>query len=493
MADLFLDIRDRHIRAIVTENEIVRFQKAYPLKQLEANRQNEQDEPSASHAGLLEGELTDILSLIRTDAGIRLDQAHLILPSTDVQLTTHVLPRMPQQDALKLLARKTNTGPGDESPQINLAPMALEQNNQTWLVEYITLDKLRAYKKDFSAARLKLKTVTTAIDATLHAATSIRESIFNAHAIFEVNTHSIEAYYISASCLLFHESIEINDSSDFSNSMDAERNQKRRMFTILDLLYRINSQYLTSNPMNPLQKVWLCGTDSSIPELLTALQDAMDVETSLLLPAEQTDNPSADYPFTVLKGLQKAYYDGVLINFMHPELLRRFPLRKKSGMLVYLATALLAATIFTTTEYRHNRLKKQAANDKKSLAAQKQSQASSTNFAKNLELLRKLSGSQIVFYPIFRELAMKLPDGVYLDSFNYSSKDSKDTIDISATFLQSNDLGAQKTLTKLMEVINTSAYINHYREPSIVSTTSNLKKTMTVKITCEVNPLDKAK
>lgn len=492
MADLFLDIRDRHIRAIATENEVVRFQKAYPLKPAEGRGHTRQDLPSAGHASLLEGELADILSRIRLDAGVSLDQAHLILPSADVQFTTHVLPRMPQQEALRLLTRKSVAKPGDESPQINLVPMALEQNNQTWLAEYITTDTLKVYKKEFGTSHLKLKTVTTALDATLHAVASIRESIFNAHAIFEVNTHSIAAYYISASCLLFHETLEINENSDYYDGLDAERNQKRRLFAILDLLYRINSQYLSSNPMNPLQKVWLCGTDASIPELVTALQDAMEVETSML-PAGQTDGQVTECQFIALKGLQKAYHDGVIVNFMHPDLLRRFPLRKKSGMLVYIATALLAAFFVITTEYRHIRLKEQAVDEKKALAAQKASQATSATFAKNLELLRKLSGSQVMFYPIFRELAMSLPDGVYLDSFSYLSKESRDTIDISATFLQSSGLGTQKTLTRLMEVMNRSPYLNHYREPSVTSSTRELKKAMTVKFTCEVNPLDSAK
>ena len=35
MAELFIDIRDRQIRAIVSESEIVRLQKTYPLKPAE--------------------------------------------------------------------------------------------------------------------------------------------------------------------------------------------------------------------------------------------------------------------------------------------------------------------------------------------------------------------------------------------------------------------------------------------------------------------------
>jgi hypothetical protein len=153
----------------------------------------------------------------------------------------------------------------------------------------------------------------------------------------------------------------------------------------------------------------------------------------------------------------------------------------------------LAASIVITTEFRHIRLHKQAVNEKKALAAMKASQAASAAFAKNLDLLRKLSGNQVIFYPIFRELAASLPDGMYLDSFSYLSKDSRDTIDISATFPQTGNLGTQKNLTRLIEILNRSPYLKHYREPSVISTSRGPEKIMTIKFTCEVTPLDTAK
>jgi len=492
MSELFLDIRDRNIRAVATDNGVVRFQKAYPLQLAESSRHTGQEEQSTGHAGLIEGELASVLSLIRSDAGISLDQAHLIVPFEDVTFTPHILPRMPQQEALKLLTRKTATGPDDESPQINLVPMSVDQNNQTWLTEFITTDTLKSYKKELRTARFTLKTVTTSLDAILHAATSIRESIFNAHAVFEINTHSIEAYYISASCLLYHEYQDINDSRDYNSGLDAERNQKRRMFNILDQLHRINSQFQNSNPMNPLQKVWICGTDSSIPELVSALQDAMDVDTALLSDG-QSDDQITDCQFTALKGMQKAFKDGVVFNFMHPDLVRRFPLRKKYGMLIYVATAILATSVVISTEYRQVQLKKQAVNAKKNLAAQKQSQAATASFTKNLDMLKRLSGSQVMFYPIFKELATNLPDGVYLDSFSFQNKDNRSILEVSATFSHSSDLGTKRTLTRLMDVFDRSSYLHHHREPSIISSTKDQMKIMTVKFFCEVNPLDTAK
>jgi len=485
MADLFLDIRDRHIRAIVSDNGAIRFQRAYHVP-AGGGASKALDGRLTNKLNLGTGELAEILATIRNDAGVGLDQAHVILPSSDIIRDTHRLPRMSQQDAITLLSRKVAEKTGDESPQIGAIPMVIEQNHQEWLVENVSTATLRDYKSEFAGTHIKFKTATSALDATLHAIAHIRESIFNAHAVFEINATSIEAYYVSSTSLLLHETLSLGVDDETNPAPADDRAHKRHVFAILDILYRINSQFQAAHPMTPLQKIWLCGTESNMADLSTTLQDAMDVETVLLSNNDDND-------FVALQGFLKAYQSGHITNFIHPDLLRRFPLRKKTGMLVYILSGLLTAFFIVTAEYRHIKLTKQVTAEKKNLAAQKASQSASASFAKNLDYLRKLSGSQVEFYPIFRELAMNLPDGVYLDSFSFSSKEATDTIDITASFLQTSDLGTKKTLTRLMDVMKRSPFLKHYREPSITSVTKASQKTMVVKFTCEVRPLDTAK
>lgn len=485
MADIFLDIRDRQIRVIVSDHDEVQFQRVYALN-ADEKFHRPQHEQSVDRQSLQEGGLIDLVSTIRNDSGANFDTAHLIVASTDVQREVHRLPRMTTLDAITLLTRKIAEKNSDESPQISATPMAAEENYQEWLVEYIPSTTLRGYKNAFAAAKIKLKTVTTALDATIHAISDIRESIFNAHAVFEINATSIEAYFVSNSSILLHETLTFTNDDDFNATLETDRSQKRRVFTILDMLYRTNSQYQTIHPMTPLQKVWLCGTEPNISDLSVTLQDAMDVETALL-------SNEDDCALVVLNGFVNAYKSGLATNFMSPDLLRRFPLRKKTGILVYILTALLAVFFISTTEYQHYKLKLKATIEKKNLSALKTSQATSASFAKNLELLKKLSGSQLVFYPLLKELAMNLPDNVNLDSFVYINKDDIDTLELTASFSRSSDLGAQKTLTRLMNAMNESPYLKHYREPTITSVNKDLNKTMTVKFTCEVRQLDASK
>ena len=486
MVDLFLDIRDRLVRAIVSDNGAVLFQQTYPQSPSKAMPAGDRKEHTFERLPHNPGELSELIATIRSEANVNLEHAHVILPSAVIHKDAHRLPRMSQQDALTLLTRKLSEKFGEETPQISIIPMGIEQNHQEWLVEYVPSVAIRELKSELSRARIKLKSATSALDATLHAITRIRESIFNAHAIFEINPSGIEAYFVSSTSLLLHETLSLHSDDELHPQMDESRAQKRRIFTILDMLHRINSQFQSAHPMTPLQKVWLCGTEPNIEELSTTLQDAMDIETVLLT----NDGNNA---FVALHGFMDAYNKGRLTSMIHPDLLRRFPLRKKTGLLVYVLTALLTIIVVITTEYRHHKLTDKATAARKNLAAQKASQAASASFAKNLDLLRKLSGSQIVFYPIFRELAMNLPEGVYLESFVFTNKDTIDTVEMTASFLQTTDLGTRKTLTRLMDSLKQSQYLKIHREPSVTSVTKNSTKTMVMKFTCEVRPVDTAK
>jgi len=486
MADLFLDIRDRLVRAIVSDNGTVLLQQTYTQPPTGGTTVGSHNEQASDGFPLGSGELATLISTIRSDANVSLEHAHVILPTAVIKKDAHRLPRMAQQDALALLTRKIAEKSGDETPQISVIPMAIEQNHQEWLAEFVPSAAIRELKKELSGARVTLKSATSALDSTLHAIAHIRESIFNAHAIFEINPSGIEAYFVSSTSLLLHETLSLNSDDDQPHQLDDSRAQKRRVFAILDILHRITSQFQSAHPMTPLQKVWLCGTEPNIEELSTTLQDAMDIETVLLA----NDGNNA---YVALNGFQDAYTKGHLTNLIHPDLLRRFPLRKKTGLLVYVLTALLTAFVVVTTEYRHHKLTDKATAAKKSLAAQKTSQAASASFAKNLDLLRKLSGSQIVFYPIFRDLAMNLPEGVYLESFVFTNKDTVDSVEMTASFLQTTDLGTRKTLTRLMDSLKQSPYLKIYREPSVTSVTKNSIKTMVIKFTCEVRPVDTAK
>jgi Tfp pilus assembly protein PilN len=489
MADLFLDIRNRAVRAIVAEQGEIRFQQAYPLDTQESENRNQA--LSGGQSKLREGELSGIIARIRTESSASIDQAHLILPNVNVTFATHRLPKMPHQEALKLVTRKTADQTKEELPQIGLIPMAIDQNSQTWLSEYIPTDILKDYKKEFDSAKVKLKTVSTIPEATLKTIDHIRESIFNAHAIFEINITYVEVYYVSASALLLHETLEISSDDTVMESKDPERILKRRMFTILDLLYHVNAQYLAANPMTPLEKIWLCGADANIPEMTSTLQDAMDVETFLL--NDQPEDPVAGCRFAVLKGFMKACYDGKAVNFMHPDLLRRFPLRKKSGLLIYIATALLAGSFVVVTEYRHAGLQKKVKLLEKAASSQKASKAASDAVAKNIDTVKKLTSNQVVLYPIFRELATNLPEGVYLDSLTLTDKEGKTTLDLSASFRQSGDLGTEKTLTRLMAAVSQSPYLAVSREPVITTTTKDKQTVVTVKLSSEVRARDAAK
>lgn len=490
MADLFLDIRGRLARALVAENGEVRFHGTYDLDTDPTGAVKEEGKNPGGDDHLREGEIAFVLNLLRTECSTKLEQAHVIVPDSYVIRSTHKTPHMPQAEALKLIRRKIAAEVREEEPQIQISPLASVANTQTWLVEYISSDTLRFLKREFG--RVRPRTVTTGTNAILNIMDPVRESIFNAHAVFEINESCIEAYYISSSNLLLRETLLVSDEDDERQTARVtEQSQKWRFFAILDLLYRSTAKYLAANAMTPLQKIWLCGTDQSISELSGALRDAMDTETVMLCDQEQGMTETC--PFAAVSGFMLAIREGRAVNFMHPDLLRRFPLRKKTGLLIYIGSAILVTAFAVMTEARLAGLKSRLALTKKEHAASTAANSASSTVAKNLEKLRQLTGSHIVFYPLLRQLAMELPDGVYLDGLTYSLKDKGSQLELTATFSHSDELGAKKTLSQLMEMLRKSPHLTKHSEPAVTIAAKGAVKLVTVKLNCEVVSSDQAK
>jgi len=493
MASLLLDIRYRIVdAAVVGDAHEMRFQKSYDMGSLEQGESEDEDHRGAKRRAVWqEGELADLISLIKQDADAAFDQVHIVIPDNDIRVSHQRLPRMPYPEALKTVTRKIAEESKEELPQVAIIPMMNDQKHQTWLVEYIPTSTLKAYKREFAGLRLKLRTVTTGINTVMYALAPLREAIFNAHAIFEFKNRHVNAYYVSSSNLLLHESLPIPQGDEREGHQDQERATKRRIFSILDLVYQINSQYLSANTQTPLQKAWVCCAEEMAGDLVAAVQDAMDVDTALLC-SDSGETPVSGSSIA-LSGLLKGLQNGTVANFMHPELQRRFPLRKKSGLIIYATTLLIAFGVVAMTEMRHKQLLRKLVLQKQALDAQKNTSTVSSATAKSIDLLKQLTGDQISFYPILREFAMNLPDGIYIESFNFSQKEKNHSIELLATLRYSDDLGTQKPLTRLLEMINSSDYLVRTSEPTITVTSQDKQKVVAVKLTCEAKTRDQKK
>lgn len=436
-----------------------------------------------------------VVKKIFADIKDNIDTTHLIIPVDDVVMATHQLPRMPRQDAEKLIGRKISAESKEEFPPFSIIPAASEQKTQTWYSLYVPTATLLDYRKVFASARLLLSSITTPINAMIDAFRGIREAIFNSHAVFEIQRGFIEAYYISADGLLHFQRLPYSgsDNSKETTSVESEKAQKFKLFKIIDTIFRINSHYQTAHPQIPVQMVWLCGLENDLENIATALKEAMGLEVGIA-PAIPT-GLKEESGYVPLAGFAASLHNGTAVGYSTADFFKRFPLRKTSGAVIYTVTTLAALLAFGMTEREYRKLNSQVKRSKMPGDPKKSGGKASASpaYSKNLEVLKKLTARQFVFYDLFRELANNLPDGVLLENLEFRLKDDKGLLDITATARLSDNIGESMLLSRVMAMLDQSPTLSNHREPSISVVSREKDRYLKITVTSEVSPLDKTK
>lgn len=439
--------------------------------------------------------LKDVIRKIRADIKSSIDETHLIIPSGEVVIDTHQLPKMSKQDAEKVIGRKISAEFKEGFPPFSIIPSGSDQKTQTWYSLYIPSAVLLDYRKVFSACRLRLSSISTQINAVLDAFRSIRESIFNSHAIFEVRRGFIEAYYISADGMLHFQRLPYNteEHTHGENAEEQEKAQKLRLFRIIDSIFRINSQYQSLHPQIPIQMAWICGTESGLDAIAAALREAMGLEVNIAPPAPTGIPEESGY--VPLFGFADSLHNGTAISYTVADFLKRFPLRKTSALIlnVLLTVAAVITVIVTEREYKSlDRRVKQLQLTRNTLSLTGKDSATVSQ-AGNVALLKKLTERQIVFYDLFRELANDLPDDLAVESLEFSIKDGKGMLDVSTVTHLDKNPGESAPLSRLMAMLDRSKTMKNHREPAISTISRDNRRYIKINFTSEVIPLDKTR
>lgn len=513
MNTLIIDIRENGLRALLSNDGLPEYCRTFdfeatPLPDTDTRHTEEttiRHTPASDNPYLLYYDtgktnawnlvLNQIIKEIRSDVKSSIDSTHLIIPFDEVRIATHQLPKMSHADSLKLIERKVSAESKEEFPPFSIIPASSDQKTQTWFSLYIPSITLKDYRKAFASCQLRLSSITTPVNAMINAFQSVRDAIFNTYAVFEIHRGFVEAYYITVDGILHFERLPYakTSASPDGGAEEADKSQKLKLFKIINTIFRINSNYQSTNPQIPVQMAWVCGLESGLADIAEALKEAMGIDVATA-PTKPTGLPD-ESGYVPLSGFASALLHGSATSYSAADFFRRFPLRKTSGIFIYAISACAALLTFTLTEREFRNLTKQAkqlqqATDSKT--GRSRSSAASA-YTKNIEALQKLTSRQIVFYNLFRELATELPDGLYLENLEFQLKDNKGIINITAFSRLDDKLAETMLLSKYMAMFDRSPHLKNHREPNITVIAREKERLLKITVTSEVSPLDTTK
>jgi Tfp pilus assembly protein PilN len=469
---LFIDQRGLEVRALLTERGRVLATAIFP--------------------GPLDsvGALNELVANLVAKAGRKPEEAHLLIAADQVKFSTFRLQAMSRADVEKIVQRSIATATGEKEPIFRLTPLVPEQDKDVFLAEQIPGETVTRLIRLFAEAHLRLGSISTNLQSTLLAFAPHRDSIIQAQAIFDISSEAVTATFISATDLLHQETVAIRESAREGENLDeadVARALKRQLFTILNVIHGLYSQYMMANPLTPVEKVWLCGSGAGIAGLEDSLVDAMDLEVAPLdLLAGTMEESRA---FTPLAGLIHACSQSSYVNFISTEKSRTSAEnRRKRSVIVAGVIALLLVAIGITASLELQQLEKRLTRERSELQSLKATAASNQGRLTNLRFLRQLNDEAPPIYKILKEVAERLPIEIQLDGINLLQGGEGATLEILAVTRHRTPWENTQIFTSLLAALDGVEPLKCSQNPDIAMLHVGTEKLIKMKVDCRMIP-----
>lgn len=432
--------------------------------------------------------LNELVLVLANKSGRNPVEAHLLIAADQVKFSTFRLQEMPRADIEKIVQRSITTATGEKEPIFRLTPLVPEQEKDVFLAEQIPRETITRLTQLFSAAHLRLASISTALQATLLSFAPHRDSILQAQAIFDISSESVTATFISPTELLYQETVAIRENDrdgEVPDEADAARVIKRQLFTILNVIHGLYSQYMMANPHSPVEKVWLCGPGAEIAGLEDSLVDAMDLTVAPLdLLAGTMEESRA---FTPLAGLIHGCQQNSYVNFALAEKTSAASEgHRKRNFLVAGVIGLLLVAIGMTAFLEIQRLEKRLVRERAELQSLQSMAVSEQSRSANLHFLRQLNDEAPPFYSIMKEVAERLPAEIQLDGVNLDQRDDGAMLEILAVTRHRTPWENTRIFTSLMAALDGVQLLECSQNPDIAMLSVGKEKLIKLKVNCRI-------
>ena len=475
MSNIYFDIRGGALKVLIIDGKAVRYKKIFESFSIEDKVKTQK-----------------IFRQISDESGVKPEIVHLVLPVSEVKIKAYKLQKMTPDDARMIIRRKMIVEEGIEDPVFHLMPRDPVDRQQEFVAALVDPEGLKKYVMLLSGFGIKIKTITTSFHSNLRAFDSVKGSMPQTAAIFEVGADSVEIMVISPSRIIAYEvfPVSIGEAEGTVEERDIEIIRKKRLYGIIDALYKFMISYRENYSDTPIEKVLLCGR-VDMDKISGAVEEAVGSEASLWnLFGEDVINGAE---FTALYGFSLSVSDGTTANLISKELLRRKQLRlSRSAMAVlfciYIAVVL---SIYFVVESRYKsslKLLDAELMEKKALSLVSQGAGKSPDLR---ESLLKLAEKQPQLYDIFRYLGNNLPQEVLLDEIVFKHEGEDEVMQLSLVSKYNAEIGRKRYFTSVVESISGSGRLSLMKEPSF-SVSSDLKDPLIhIQLICRIIPYDK--
>jgi hypothetical protein len=425
-----------------------------------------------------------------------LDKVHCIMPSEEVSVSAMAVPAMSPGDAAKVIRRRLIKDTGDPSPLFNSIPQGRGGERQSYLVESIKPQAMERLVSFFRGRGIVVKAVTTALPANLRAIKNVQGASSQTIALIDIENDFIEMTVLSDHVISYGKAaiLPLDVEKELESGKTPERIQKMRVFRAVESVYNAQSDYKRDFPDAPINKLWVCGTGSSLGGVLEALGESMNIET---LSLNTFKEPVADgFLYTALHGFALGMQDGTAVDFLPRDLLRDLPFTAWGRPALITAGCVYAMIFFTVIgalEIKHRKINNVLEDKIRAAQQRRLESADAAVYQKHGATLKGLLARRISWRAVFGYLADNTPEGAYIEGLSLKQQPNGSLLDIVFVIPAYAEVGVTKYLTRTIDMIDRSGFLRRTGEPGITLSKRGKNKLLLFTVTCEVLSLEKKK
>ncbi|TAN41996.1 MAG: hypothetical protein EPN25_03855 [Nitrospirae bacterium] len=476
MSTIFFDMRGGALKVLITDGRGSPYTKKFGSLSIE------------NAAGAQE-----IFRQVSDESGVKLDSAHLILPSSEVKIKIYKLQKMSPDDARLIVRRKLIVEEGIGDPVFHLMARDSGGRQQEFVAALVDPEGLKKFTLFFSGFGIKVKAATASFHANLRAFERSLSGPPQTSAIFEVGADSIEIMVIAPAGITAYEILPVPavETEGSAEEQDIERTRKKRLYGIIDALYKFMISYRENFSDTPIEKVLLCGMVDNVEKIADAIEEAIGIKASLWNPFGKELINGAE--FVALYGLSLGVADGSAANLVLAAQSGKKRLRLSRSAMTMLFFIYIAAVmaIFFIAETRHKnalRLLDAELRENKALAL---ASAGTVKSPDPRGSLLRLAEKQPMLYDIFRYLGNNLPQEVSLEELFLKQEGGEQVMQLSFTGKAGAETGGKRYFTTVVDSIGSSGRLSLLKEPSFSASNDSKDPHVHFQVTYRVLPYDK--
>jgi hypothetical protein len=455
---------------------------------------------STIHAGLIRNFPPDadpsavgMFSAELVKAGLKKVRGNIILPSNIVHYKIFQIPLLNTVDTLKVIQRELALDMPGKPFVFGTREIHRSRNAgpgiQEVLTEFVLQEDALRFLAIADAAGVKNGIMTSGLEGNLRLFKRMRPESEEYEAIIDIGQTFIEIALISGGRLMNYTKLILSISEDDRRSGEtgaSVQTDKIRTYKIIDTLYNsIIASRSDASETRP-SHLWLCGLGAFTEGLTDSVADGLGIRTSLLTP----DIPGVDTcAFTALSGISDLSRRDEYVDLFPEDVYHAKGSNMKTvavwALLVFYVLALAwGYRALSNTESTLEQVLKEA---ETSLLQQSDTVGRSDTDVTARRISAKLLSNNPTLYPLFRDLAQLVPDGVILNNLALVRRGTATSADISATIRFNDENFKNSVLSTFLRSLNSSAVLKQSAPPLITtSRSSGEEKEIAVKVSYEV-------